>query len=205
MPQFSQTIVSLKLAVLRGITRPGHGKLPKAKSCTAKHLTNAPWLALDPNVWPCQISTEMPTVRAAHDALLSTGSTDSSPASSAAPSIFSQDNNSTSTVDTIPSPIPSIITSDYDAEKAGRRSDVEWEYKDMFLGGKGVNTKVRQLSGSDANSLAPRDDPMTLGFLAPPGAFPVLNRTQRVVPKRTVDIWGHADVCSHSQTYHSRS
>ena len=92
------------------------------------------------------------------------------------------------------------MTSDYDAEKAGRRSDVEWEYKDMFLSGKGGNTKVRQFSELNANTLAARSDPMTLGFLAPPGTFPVLKRRRRVAPKRTADIWGRADVCSHPWT-----
>jgi len=90
------------------------------------------------------------------------------------------------------------MTSDYDADKADCRSDIEWEYRDMFLGGKGYNTKVRQLTGTDANSTASRGDPMTLGFLAPPGTFPVLKRQRRVIPRKTAQIWGRADVRCHS-------
>lgn len=53
-------------------------------------------------------------------------------------------------------PTPSLsdaITSEDEAEKAGRRSDIEWEHIDVeMFGGKGDERKVRQSFESDANN-----------------------------------------------------
>ena len=51
----------------------------------------------------------------------------------------------------MPTPLLDAVTPDDEAEKAGRRSDIEWEYKEMYLG-KGEKTKVRHYSESDTNS-----------------------------------------------------
>ncbi|KAF8493555.1 hypothetical protein JB92DRAFT_3127307 [Gautieria morchelliformis] len=99
--------------------------------------------------------------------------------------MFSEDNSSNVRVLTMPPPCtPNIVVqsehlhtgvippiSDYDAEKAGRTLLKK-------------TAKVRQLSRSEANTPI-REDPQTLGLLAPPGASPVSKRKKRVTPRKT--------------------
>ncbi|KAF8488055.1 hypothetical protein JB92DRAFT_3148349 [Gautieria morchelliformis] len=189
---FPKPLSPLKQVVFRGIARRNEGKLSRVEAHRRRHLTSAPWLALDPKVWPCQLTDEKPIdIRAPNGSAVTSKSSDllpcSSPASQATPSVFSEDNASTAAVLTmLPPSIPNVIISDYDGEMAGRRFDLECEHRDMFLK---KAAKVGQLSGSDANALV-REDPKTLGFLAPPGAFPVVKRKKRVIPRNTCPLHG---------------
>ncbi|KAF8521055.1 hypothetical protein JB92DRAFT_2828007 [Gautieria morchelliformis] len=176
MLRLSRILVAVKQAVIRGVVRHGDVKLPSVEAHVVelkKDLTTAPWLALDPMIWPFQRTDEKPVVsRAPSGSALISNSSDflpcsSSPSSSATPSMFSEDNSSTVRVLTMPHPcIPNIILqsehlhtgviptiSDYDAEKSGR----------MFLK---KTAKVPQLSESDANTPV-REDPKSLGFWLP--------------------------------------
>ncbi|KAF8529348.1 hypothetical protein JB92DRAFT_3092941 [Gautieria morchelliformis] len=184
MFQLSQTLISLK-QVIRGVARKAEGKLSKAKARIVEQkrpLTSAPWLGLDPKVWPCQVTNEKPGVSRAPDGStvtskrsdpLPSSSSPTSPTSPAAPATFSEGNPSTAAVLNMPPPrIPNIVISDYDAEKADRRSGIEREYKDIL-----------------SNTLL-QEDPKTLGLLAPPGAFPVLKRKKRVIRGNTCPLDG---------------
>ncbi|KAF8524787.1 hypothetical protein JB92DRAFT_2826979 [Gautieria morchelliformis] len=187
MFQLSQTLISLK-QVVRGVARQAEGKLSKAKARIVERkrpLTSAPWLGLDPKVWPCQVTDEKPGVSRAPDGSTVTSkssdplpfsSSPTSPTSPATPAMFSEDNPSTAAMLNMPPPrIPNILISDYDAEKADRRSGIEREYKDIV--------------GQRSNVLL-QEDPKTLGLLAPPGAFPVLKRKKRVIRGNTCPLDG---------------
>ncbi|KAF8527129.1 hypothetical protein JB92DRAFT_2826412 [Gautieria morchelliformis] len=192
MLQLSQTLVALiKQIVLRGVRVARHNEVKlsrdEARIVEKRPLTSASWLALDPKVWPCQLNDEKPVVSRAPDgSAVTSKSSDFLPCSSpptlpATPSMFSEDKPSTTAVLTMPpSCIPNVVISDDDAEKAGHRSDIECESKDMFLE---KTAKEGQRSESDGNTLV-REDPKTLDFLAPPGAFLVLRRKRRVIPRK---------------------
>ncbi|KAF8523665.1 hypothetical protein JB92DRAFT_3109966 [Gautieria morchelliformis] len=111
-------------------------------------------------VWPCAV-------------------TDQEPVAGSDPGASAVDKTSDSSTMTVPAPpplvIPTIIITDYDAEKAGLRSDVEWQYKNLFL-----NEKV----GEDPKSLAPA------------GALPRLKRQKRVTPRRTAEQRPHCGLPS---------
>ncbi|KAF8520505.1 hypothetical protein JB92DRAFT_3111719 [Gautieria morchelliformis] len=187
----SKTIVAVKQVVLRDVARLKELKLPRVEAHIVerkRHWTSAPWFTLDAMVWPCQLTDERRVVSRAPggSALISKSSNllprPSSLTSPATLYIFSENNSSTVTVHTIPPlSIPDIVIesehrqtsviptiSDYDAEKAGCRSD---------------KRKVRQLSESEANRLV-REELKAFGFWAPPSAFPVLKRKKRVTPRK---------------------
>jgi len=173
MPQFTQSIVSLKKAVRRGITKRSNAKLPKVERSVAckGDLSSAPWVVVD---GPSQEA-------AAHGASSPfNGSSDSLP-SSAPSSIFSQGNSSTSSIRT-------VVSSDDGAEKAGRRpSDISesWEY---------IETEVRQRSESYTNSMASRADPM--GSQPSDASFVMVGGQPKVHPTVTAKHWSSVDVCS---------
>lgn len=205
MLQLTQTIVSLKQAIRRGVSACADEKLSKAKPVVPEqkrvHL-NTPWMALDRNVWPCQISDPEPIMVAVPRAPeLSNRSSDSLPSStpptSVAPSVFSIDNSSSSTVSTLPSPSPPwALTTNQVAGELGGRCDIEWEYKEMFLS-KGGNLKVSQLSDSHSNAVPGETvDPRTLGSIVSPGSTPTLYRKPRVTTKRAIDPFRCVDVYS---------
>ncbi|KAF8478785.1 hypothetical protein JB92DRAFT_2837920 [Gautieria morchelliformis] len=184
MFRLSQTLISLK-QVVRGVTRQTEGKLSKAKARIIERkrpLTSAPWLALDPKVWPCQVTDEKPGVSRAPDGstvtskssdFLPSSYSPTSPTSPATPATFSEANPSTAAVLNMPPPrIPNTVISDYDAEKAGRRPGIEREYKDIL------------------SNMLLQEDTKTLGLLAPPGAFPVLKRKKRVIRRNTCPLDG---------------
>ncbi|KAF8529355.1 hypothetical protein JB92DRAFT_3106827 [Gautieria morchelliformis] len=197
MLHLSQTLVALKQAVLRSVSKRTE-KLSRAKARFVERkspLTSAQWPVLDPKVWPCQRTDERPVVSKASGASAVTSkcldflpsSSTTSPTSPAAPSVFSEDSPLTAAVLTMPPPcIPKVVISDYDAEMAGRRSNIECQYKNMSLK---ETAKVGQLSGSDADTLV-LGDPKTLGFLAPPGAFPALKRKKRAIRRNTRPLHG---------------
>ncbi|KAF8524766.1 hypothetical protein JB92DRAFT_2879222, partial [Gautieria morchelliformis] len=197
MLHLSQTLVALKQAVLRSVARRTE-KLSRAKARFVERkrpLTSAQCPVLDPKVWPCQSTDERPVVSKASGASAVTSkcsdflpsSSTTSPTSPAAPSVFSEDSPSTTAVLTMQPPcIPKLVISDYDAERAGPRSNIECESMDMSLES---TARVGQVSQSDADTLV-LGDPKTLGFLAPPGAFRVLKRQKRVIRGNTCPLDG---------------
>lgn len=197
MLHLSQTIASLKQAIVRSGSKRHDEMLPEIESAYIVRSTVQSangLIIMDPKVFPCLVtSAGVMKCTLGPPTCLSKPNTDSqpysTPISSASPSIFSRDNSSTSTVVTIPSPsIPELFISDYDAEKAGIPSEIEWEYQEMLFGKVEGGIKVRQLSASNIDTIAARKDPMTFGYLAPPGALPVLERKQRVIPRRVTKL-----------------
>ncbi|KAF8514398.1 hypothetical protein JB92DRAFT_145983 [Gautieria morchelliformis] len=119
MLRLSRMLVAVTQAVIRGVARHSDVKLPGVEAHVFelnKDVTSAPWLALDPTVWPFQHTDEKPVISRAPGSLalisksLDFLSCSSSPITSATPSMSSEDNSSTVRMLTMPaSCIPNIV------------------------------------------------------------------------------------------------